>query len=82
MFWRSTPPAEIQLQQIASALGIKPAETHPVSHSDRPSTTDGRAAQTEMTEQGLQDLSAAGIPVFRGPLPADVNFVLEGLPLS
>lgn len=78
LFWRSVPPAEIQLLQIASALGIKPREGGAAQASARPSNQP----QQEISEQGLQELASAGLPVFQGPLPAHLKTVLEGLPLD
>ncbi len=81
VFWRSVPPAEIQLLQIASALGIKPREGGSAPAS-APRSGSSPAAKQEMSEQGLQELAGAGMPVFQGPLPDYIKQVLEGLPLD
>ena len=88
--WREVPPADVQLARIAAYLGL-PAPSSAPAASQRPDPsgpspavhTYARPRQTpEQQEQGLQQAAMHGIPIFQGPLPADMAALLADLPLE
>jgi hypothetical protein len=79
-FWRTLPPAEIQLAHIGSALGIKSAPASPASPGGAASSPPPQAAQSD--DAITLAIQQSGMPVFEGALPADMAALLADLPLT
>lgn len=81
-FWQELPPAEIQLRNIAMALGITPKSTgsthsHPAQSARKP------AQQTDAEKYaGIMEAKENGMHIFEGPLDIEMSSLLADLPLT
>lgn len=86
VFWQQLPPAEVQLASIASALGIKSASAAPRRSTGAPAGSPGEPVTPATARQSDDDIALgiaqAGLPVFEGPLPAELAALLADLPLT
>lgn len=82
-FWQQLPPAEVQLANIASALGIKATSAAPRRSSSTASRSPGEPVRDTQSDDDISlGIAQAGLPVFEGPLPDDLAALLADLPLT